>query len=99
MRVRSGVFAARLGIRHRQVARLVEYGGGHAEAVAHRSRDDPTMERGRVGARAPGLAVSHEHARDAHATRTADEPMARHARAAVDEFRPTESTSGVVHAR
>ena len=49
--------------------------------------DGWAVERGGVVERTQGLAVSHEHARNASAPRAAHELVARHAGAAVDESR------------
>jgi len=78
-------------------ARLAEHGGGHPQAVAGRTRHHPAMERGGMGARAPRLALPHEHTGDPRTPRPAHEPVAGHAGAAANESGAAESASRVVH--
>src|SRR5207237_10111002 len=52
-----------------------------------------------LGARPPRLAIPHEHSRNANSSGATYESLARHARAAADESRPTWPSAGVVHPR
>src|SRR5262245_65075813 len=45
------------------------------------------------------MAVPHEYTRDARPSRSAHEPVARHAGVAADEPRPTRSPTGLVRPR
>src|SRR5712664_96432 len=68
-------------------ARCPQYGGRYAEAAPAGIADDSTLERRVVGARPSRLALSHEHAGDAHAPRATHKSMAGHACAPSDEPR------------
>src|SRR5205823_2588044 len=78
---------------------FAEHGSGRHEAAAERGGDEGALEHARMVEGAEGLALPDEHTGHPEAPRAAHQFVAGHARAALDESRPHESASGLVHPR